>query len=311
MKTVLVKTTSIALLGALCTVSAFAAQTKTSKVSGATNTSVAAVKPSEPSKFELPVKLSYLAYFYGPSLNNPVAASTATDSLNSNYDDTTQGDALAARHILTVAKPLGNYKLSASIDFMTVLTDPANTGTSRGFFWKDAYLKAGNSKLATIAMGPTSLKLAGDVRYYIPTSKGARINDSMGAIRASFNPSLEFAKSRFSISSVNYAKVFMQTKDKDINSGSNLTRYEFYTGPQVNFEFNDRVTAWVLYEAIVHKDTLGNWDNNPLRAKTLTDVEPGADVKITDNISVSPYLNWYPALPLKTTSVNIALSASL
>ncbi len=324
MKSLIVKTSSLALLSTAWSLAALAQTTSTS-VATPTNTSVANISSGSSQSFKLPVDLSYTGWFYGPDLATPTAANTATDSFT-DLSDTKAQDPLSARHYLTVAKSLNkNFTLSGTLDFRTVFTDPGSSN-ARGFYWKDCFVKLGHSGLAEMNLSGNSIKLVGDVRYYAPTSKGARDNNTVGAFRLSLNPSIQFGKSIFSISTVNYVKGWAQTRgttpithDADGNvtkDGGSLPLLELYTGPQINAQFTSSINGFILYEAIATKynNTRAgniNWTSDNAAGSFVTDVEPGIEFAVTKNIAITPYLNWYPALPITHSSMNLQLSASL
>jgi hypothetical protein len=103
--------------------------------------------------------------------------------------------------------------------------------------------------------------------------------------------------------------VFAQTRTYSPTNNAPLRQIELYTGPQLNAQVHPNVNIFLLYEAVVHMDTVGFWDNN-IQGLALTDLEPGVDIQI-GNVTISPFLNWYTALPISTTSWNLSLSASL
>jgi hypothetical protein len=89
-----------------------------------------------------------------------------------------------------------------------------------------------------------------------------------------------------------------------------LRRFEVYAGPQVNYAFNDRVTAFVLYEASVIYDTHGMPDTLDPK-NTNADLNPGVALKLHDKFTLIPNLLWYTLLPVNTTALNVAASISL
>lgn len=322
MKSLSVKTSSLLLVVGIFGASAFA-QTPTAT---ATNTSVATVAPASETKFKLPVKLMYDAWLYGPGLNDLSGGYTVTDSF-SDTDDKASQDPISMRHRPGIGRKLTDrYTLSAHLEFFTKFTDPARNGNTKGFFWSDCFLKLSRGNQALGSIGGNEIGIAGDFRYYAPTSKFARSNNTLGALRLSVNPSIKFGKSPFSITSVNYVKVWGQTRatspisyDQDgqvVRDGRPTTLLELYTGPQLNAQVHSRVNLFVMYEAAVQKYNVTRengltWTNGSKGNAFLTDIEPGADITISDNLTLTPFLNWYTAAPIKTTSINLNISASL
>ena len=323
MKSVVLKSSAIALLSTAWSMAAFAQSSTSSSIPSTsatpTNTSVTTISASSGTKFKLPVDLSYNVWFSGPAIADPTADNTPIDNFTDLNNSTVQ-DPLSARHYLTVGRRLNpTYNLTATLDFRTVLTDPAGNGRTRGFFWKDCFVRLSHAGLVHGDIGGNTFNLPADVRYYAPTSQIARENGTLGSLRFTLSPSLQFGKSIFSIGTVNYVKVWAQTQAAT-NQGGPLTQLEFYTGPQINAQIHKRVNLFVLYEAVTQKFNQGRdvagqdpiyWSSDSRAASVLTDIQPGMDIQITDNFAISPYLNWYTALPISTTSMNLQLSASL
>ncbi len=309
----------IALSAAWSSLALAQSTTSASAPAAPSSTSVAEVKTEESKGFKLPVSLNYSADVFGPRLSNPSDNWTPTDRMSNQNDPTTQ-DALLIRHNASIGRDLGaGYKISGHAYFNTFMTDPGNTGNLKGFKWRDSYVKLAKGDLGAVNLGGNELSLGGDVRYFAPTSLRSRLDNNRGQARLSLNPNLQFGKSIFSLAAVNYAKFWMHSQRlgsalDGTATGNPMTEWEFYTGPQVTAQLGDVVGVWVLYEAIVQRDTVSNWSNGKDAShsgKALADLEPGATFNIGKNISISPFLNWYTSLPINTTSVNMSLSASL
>ncbi len=303
----LAKALSLALLSAL---SANAYAQSTAAIEAPSNTSVAETKPAEAKPFKLPLTLGYTGIFFGPELIDPSADWTPAAAMG-NFSDSRTQDALVVRHTLSVGKNFNNgLALSANLYFDTAMTDPAGNGKTRGFFWLDSYLKLAKTGLVDTKLGSSSFRLDTQVRAYLPTSLRSRQANTYGSYRFYLNPNITFGNSIFSLTTSNYAMVYAQPQMTNPVDGSTLRQLEFFAGPQLNAQIHPRVNLFFLYEAVVHMDMLGKWDNSQT-GLALTDIEPGADIQVTDNITISPFLNWFPALPISTTSLNVSVSASL
>lgn len=246
----------------------------------------------------LPISISATSMLYGPAVSKLGSGSTTA------Y---TAGDVwgLSAENQIAM-----KYRLSDSMtitpvfDFVYQFTDPLNGGADRrASLMYDSYIKLSRYGIASASLAGNDLAIDSEMRLYVPSSESSRDNGTLGGVRLAINPSLQFAKSRWSLSSVNHVRYWIQTRDTSA-SGSNLPRIQLYTGPQMNYKVSDAVTAWVLYEATVIFDIAGIPNSrNPKRS--LADIEPGIDVKVNDRVSLTPYLNWYTSQPIKTTSVNL------
>lgn len=278
------------------------AQSSTTSAPAMSGSSTAESSAVAPQKKALPISVSTLSYLHGPFVND-LGSSTVTD------DSVGSTTGLDSRHIMALKYKLTDkITIAPTADFNWSFTNAKGDGQNT-FTWRDSYIKVSHSDLYSNNLYGNDLSVAGDLRFYVPSSKTARDNDTIGRIRASLNPSIQIGKSRFSISTVNFATVWLQTKDKKAD-GSPLHRAELYTGPQVNYQVNDAVTAFVLYEAdqVIETDGVSN-TTNPLASNT--DLEPGVDIKINDNITLTPYLNWYTNQRLSTTTVNLAAAITL
>jgi hypothetical protein len=229
-------------------------------------------------------------------------------------------DAIAMRHNAGIGRDMGKgFNLSAHAYFNTNLSDPANNGRTRGLKWRDSFLQLFKGDLAAANISGNDFSLAGDIRYYAPTSTGSRLNNNRGQVRLTVMPNLQFGKSIFSLATVSYVKFWMHSQrltsgPDGVANGNPMNEWEVYTGPQLTAQLTNSVAVWVLYEALLQRDTVGELTNNNKGAYSglgLTDVEPGATFNIGKHFSISPFLNWYPNLPVDTTSMNVTLSASI
>jgi hypothetical protein len=93
-------------------------------------------------------------------------------------------------------------------------------------------------------------------------------------------------------------------------SGGALPKLELYTGPQVNYHFNDSINAFVLYEVTAGLNTKAEWDFNNYRSSNA-DVEPGVDFKLHKRITLTPYLHWFTNQSIDTTTMNVAAMINL
>jgi len=239
------------------------------------------------------------SYFFGPAANNPVSGKTT-------------GGMKEAKSFLSFDNYLSaSYKINDNMSISPILnyTLRATTGVGASgarASMGDAYLKFKYSGLATaILAGGHKFKLDADTRYYAPTSTDSQNIGQIGAIRTSLNPSLKLANSKFSFAAVSYIKYYIQSDNTQA-----LSRWAFYTGPQVNYALSNRVTAWFLAETAnkIKSNGASYYDVDGI---SMTDLEPGLDIQVSDNILVTPYLNWFINQPLDTTSVNVFTSIKL
>jgi hypothetical protein len=283
---------------------AFAQSSSTSApaMSGTSTTQSSAVAPQTALSR---IGVSTLSWFYGPYVNNLKENTVTDDSV-----DSVKG--LDSRHQLTVKYNISDkMSIGPVLDFLWSFTDKEGKNDNT-FAWKDSFIKFKHSDLYSANIGGNDISVAGDLRYFVPSSKNSRTSNNYGGMRLSLNPSIQFGKSPFSISTVNYSRVWFQTQTNN-PAGSSLPLLELYTGPQINYQVNDAVTAFVLYEAdlVYNNNGVPNSRDVKKSQPSLADVEPGVDIKLHDRVTLSPYLNWFTNQRLSTTTVNLAASFTL
>ncbi len=300
-------TTSI--VSCFCSLTTFAATTATTigiPAASSTpsyspvNTSTATTSMGTSERRALPLSIAATSFFYGPRVAAPTSSSTTAFTKGGIWGLSLQNQ-IAAKYNLT-----NDLSITPVFDFVYQLTDPTNGGADRRVsLMYDSFIKVAKAGLIRGKLLGQKATLDCDTRVFVSTSESSRENKTRGSVRVSFIPSIEFNRSNFSLSMVNHARYWVQSNDRQaLDPSATLPRLQLYTGPQLNYQFTQQVTAWVLYEATVVVDTAGIPNTrNPNRS--LADVEPGLDIKINDRVSMTPYLNWYTNQPLSTTSMNL------
>lgn len=243
--------------------------------------------------------------YYGPALTDPGARKRA-DAGKDIYEP------IYIRNQINLGYRIQEKTtLSGVADFDYWLSDVSGNPANKGFHWRDCFVKLKRSDLMNRDIGGHALTLDGDLRYYMPTSKFSRITDSYGSVRVSLNPSLQFNDSRWSITTVNYVRYFLQ-KHRNIpgNQDAPLSSLLLYTGPQVNYMFSDRASGFLLMEANVMFDTHGIPNTRDDNA-SLVSLQPGVAVNVSDRVVLTPSLNWFTNQPLETTSFHLTADISL
>lgn len=270
-------------------------------LSGKSTTATAKVEA--PAAKPLPLSINSTSFMYGPQLSNPGVHSSADSEIG-------------ALQPMYIRNQIGfSYKLDAKsaitpvLDFDLITADAGGNAANEGFHWRDSFVKLNRSGLAEANLGGNTLTLDGDVRFYVPTSLASRTNNKIGALRVSMNPSLQIGKSKWSLSAVNFAKYHFQSKDESA-PGKALARLDVYAGPQINYEFNSTVTAFLLYEATTTWNTAGIPDYINY-ATSNSDIEPGVNLNLHERLSLTPTLNWYTNQKLSTTSFVLVASIKL
>lgn len=249
---------------------------------------------SQPTK--LPVSATAVNDFYGPPLNDLGARQTADSEKEAVMP-------LNSRHQIGFSYQIDeSTKITPTLDFTLNYTIPKGVEDGeRNFKWKDSYVKLSRSGLFEGKIGGNAAALDGDIRYLLPTSKGSRDRDSYGSWRVTLAPSLQIANTNFSVVAASFARFFTYRSTAENPTG---TRWQLYTGPQVNYAVNDKLTAFVLFEAIASWNNKGETDiDNP--NASLADLEPGVEWAVHERVSLTPFLNWFTNQPLSTTSINL------
>lgn len=273
----------------------------------ATNKVAVSVSKAAPSavtgKKAIPLSLSDYSIFSGPAVKTPTKTTTADDS-----NDAITG--LSSRHMVSLMYKANNgISFGPTADFNIQHTQ-ATAEEQKGVAWNDSYFKVAKSGLAKGTIGGNSVGLDSSVRYLAPTSKGSRDNKTYGSVRMDMNPNMSFGKTALSLTVYNFVRAHLLSQGSNAE-GASLTQYQLYTGPMLNYDFNDKIGAFVLYEATIKYNTKGESSKQFASAKSLTDLEPGVNFNLNKHISLAPYLNWYTAQPVSTTSINMSATLAM
>ena len=295
---------SFAPAGAFAAASAASASIPASTGAVPVNTSTASAAIEAVPRRGLPISIDATSMFYGPTVSNPGRGATTAFTRDEVWGLSVQNQ-IAAKYKISE-----KMAITPVFDFVYQLTDPNNGGADRrASLMYDSYIKLSRTGLAAAKIAGNEITLDGDIRYFVPSSEYSRENKNLGGARLSLNPSVQFGRSPVSLSSVNHMRYWFQTRETNA-AGGMLPRMQLYTGPQLNYKFSDAVTAWVLYEATVVFDTAG-MPNTRIPGRSVTDIEPGVDIRISERASLTPYLNWYTSQPIKTTSVNLTATLAV
>lgn len=301
MKSFLIKSTITATAAILMIAAGAHAQTTTKKK--VSNSSVATVPMDDAGKKkELPISLSDDMYFYGPELSDITKGQTSDDSIDAKTG-------LSTRHKIGLKyKVTKDISITPTADLVYQLTDPNNGGADKGMRnkMKDPYVKISKKNLIVGKIGNNETSTEAQIRYYAPMSASSRDNKLNGKVEADLYPTMKIGKSRFSAVMFSFVRYHLNSQKFDSATGeSPLTEMLLYTGPQVNYSISDNVTAYVLYEAAMPFNTIGQSANAFAPTASLTDLEPGISFQVNKAISITPFLNWYTNQQLKTTSINL------
>ncbi len=304
MKNLWLKTT----LTAAALATAMSAQADSTSTTNAkkkpTNTSTATANPAKAEKKALPVSVSTNSYFFGPGLIGDKSY-MADDS-----PDAKTG--LFSRHALRVKHELNKtVSVSAVGEGDIQHTIMPGSEEKMGFRLRDPYARIDKTDLIATKVAGNELNVDGQFRVYAPLSDGSKASKNISRVSIWLNPTMKLGKSRFSISALNYARYWIQSKDFHPVTSSPLTRMDFYTGPSLNYDINDKTQAFLYYEAEITYNTLGQSELNYAPTKSMTDLEPGVSFQATKAVSITPFLNWYTNQELKTTSVNLNAAIKL
>jgi hypothetical protein len=253
-----------------------------------------------------PFSLQMLSFFYGPPIANPTSNQSPVPTIG-------YASGLSVQNQLGLRYEFQpTWSLTPTADFEYRVTDPFNKGIGQSFaLTYDSFIKLMKSNLVDFDIAANTLSFDLDLRYYVPTSSFSRENGTLGSARAALNSSLYLPHSNFSFSAVGAVRYyFQQYYYRHDERTAALAQATYYAGPQVNYRINDNVTLWSLFELSITQDTVGgSTAANP--QKSVADIEPGVDFKVTKGVYLSPYLNWFTNQGLDTTSINMTASISI
>lgn len=286
----------VAAMVTMFTTASFAQSSSAKAPSTPSGQSVATEEAQAPKKEKPPVSIGDFSMFFGPMVKSPLTGESPDERQNSVVG-------IWSKHWVNAKFDLTpKLTLSPVFVFMGTFTDPNTGGAARGLKLDDPYLQLKRSGLVEAKTDRGhAFNLDGDLRYYAPLSKSARDNSTIGTVRATLTPSIQFADSALGFTMESYAKYWIQPKGNE----RELTSLKLYTAPQLSYKHSSSATSFVMVEANTYILTSGrNLMNDP--AASLIDVQPGVSLNIVkDVLTLSPYLNWYINQPLNTTSVNI------
>lgn len=298
---------ALAQTGATSSSEATGAMANDSKLTATTAEAVGG--ESQINQKRLPITLSLLSFLYGPTVGDPGSGITPTSWVSDEMGLSLQNQ-VSVRYDIT-----DQLSIAPTFDFEVLMTDPA------GYYRPDQYVALTyDSFIRTTYVNAFNTYLSGnefwlnaDFRYYVPTSDFSRNHNSLGSARFTLTPNLQFQNSGFSVALVNFARYWLQTQDLQTGTRSDyyaLPQLMFYTAPLVNYQVSDSFSIWAMLEASMTYDTRG-YVNTSDPERSLVDIEPGFDLKIGKNVTISPYLNWFTNRPLSTTSINVMTSIAI
>ena len=281
------------------------AQSTAKKAKLPSNSSVASASITKAEKKPLPISANLSSTLFGPTANDIDGGKTADSAIDAEMG-------LFSRHTLGVKYSLMKDLSVAAVGEGDVQhTILPGSSEAKGFTMRDPYVKISKANLINTSIKGNALAVDSQVRMYAPLGKSSKAANTISKVSLFMNPTLNIGKSRFSISAANYARYFIQSKELHPKTNSPMTQMDFYTGPQLNYEVSDKISAFVLYEAEMTYDTLGRSETNYAPNNSKTDLEPGVSLQLGKAVNLTPFLNWYTNQRLSTTSVNLNASINL
>ncbi|MEW6056341.1 MAG: hypothetical protein AB1540_06975 [Bdellovibrionota bacterium] len=253
-------------------------------------------KPSSTKRFGPSMALT--SFFYGPAVDDVGAGTTPGI-----YEGSVDGLSLQNQVSLTF-NPAQDLWITPVFDFVYRFTDSDGFNANEFALDYDSFIRIARTNIFNERVAFSNVGLNADVRVFFPTSEFSRDNRTIGSARFSLVPFIRTRDQKWSFNFLNYVKYWLQTEEISPVYETAIPQVMFYTGPSITYQFSQRVSAWLLFEATMAVNSLGE-DNRSDPERSLVDIEPGFDLQITKNLYVSPYLNWYLSQPITTTSLNV------
>jgi len=262
------------------------------------------------SKKPLPITLSDSFDIYGPTLIEPQTLKLHDSGINK---DTGLGEqiGLSTRHRVSLM-----YKASDTVsfgpvaDFSMQMTRANPTQEQMGVQWKDSYFRINKSNLLQAKIGKIKMNLNSNLRLFAPTSQGSKNNKVIGSAALFLVPTFASDNSKLSFSLVTFARSWINSQGSN-EKNTALNAYQIYARPTLNYDISDKTSAFLLVEAYDTFDTQGQPLSKRDKNESLVDIEPGMNFTLNKHLSLSPYLNWFTAQPIKTTSINLNVNLSM
>ncbi len=288
MKTTNFKTTVMAALA-----TAFLSASALAQSSAPANTSQA-----NANDWKKNVKLTFSMDYYGQAVTD--LGSMAQPDVDKGTRDTTSPAFFEPAII-------GGYKIgkwtvgaAAALDYRpSLLDDTAHSNVT----WLDPQLRVTNGDLYTKG----NFSLGTQLRAYMGMTDASRAAGMIANLRWYQFYGLEFPGSRWSLSMVTYIRPYIWSA----SVAKNRKSMEIYVGPQVNYQFNEKVRGWLLFEYTGEQINNAGFftlrsPNDLANRGPYTDVELGASWNISPKLSLTPYIDMKTAdrVALDTTTIN-------
>lgn len=231
-------------------------------------------------------------YFYGPGINT-IDSRYTPDGYHAKSDTP-----LTFENIATLGyRAIDDVAISANVNTLHM---PTGAGTEKDTIFKDPYFRVKKSNV----INNGGLNLALDGRFYAPVSQSSRKNEQTLSLRST--QYLKYTTGRWTLLSTTYARHYARGAETPVS-------WEFYAGPEVDFQITPTLSASMLYEMLTVHHKASNGFTSQFEEGAGTDLEPGLSWDITPSISFSPYLNINTGgrVSWDTTSINFLLTASI
>ncbi len=244
------------------------------------------------------VKLTFSMDYYGQAVTD--LGSMAQPDVASGSRDTTSPSFFEPAII-------GGYKIgsttvgaAAALDYRPSLLDDK---THSNVTWLDPQLRVTNGAIYTKG----NYSLGTQLRVYMGVTDASRAAGMITNLRWYQFQSLEFPGSRWSLSMVTYIRPYIWSA----SVAKNRKSMEIYAGPQVNYQVNENLRGWLLFEYT--GEQINNAGFFTLRSPNdlgnrgpYTDLELGASWNISQKLSLTPYIDMKTSdrVALDTTTIN-------
>ncbi len=282
---------------------ALALMTLTSATAFAQSSAPANTSEANAKDWKKNIKVTLSVDYYGQAVNDlgtmaqPDIASGARDMTSPSYFE----PALIAGYKVGETTIGG----AAALDYRPTLLD---FKSQKAVTWLDPQLRATNGNIYTKG----NFSLGTQMRVYLGVTEGSIKKNMLTNLRWYQFYSLEVPGSRWSVSAVTYLRQYIYG-DSAV-AGTPRKTFEFYAGPQVNYQVTQNTRLWLLFEYTGTQFNSTSFFS--LRRPDDADRGPGTDAEfgatwdINSKLSLTPYIDVKTAdrVALDTTTINANLT---
>lgn len=253
-----------------------------------TSTTAPEVKTTLTSSLKERIALNYWGVFAGPSLSRSISP-RFNPSISGE-----PGDPIGVDGYITAGyRPAKNLMVGLGVPFLYQPVDP-----SEKLIMKDLFVRFSRKKL--ISYGKLNMSLG--ARVFLPTTQVARDRAFTGGLRVEQDTTYDITD-RLQLATYTFFRGNVYGEQAN-GAGNPLT---IYAAPYLTYKMSNSLSLTLWCDLIQYKSTR---NKEPMKNDPV-DIQPGISWDVTENISLNPYVNFYPGnLSWESSSVGMILSAT-